>query len=236
LRSDLENNFLSVQNSSVEKLRSDFGQEAANSVVEQFKSLEDFIRSQFVEAALNVLAVHGQPSDLRFGKQYLGNNYDFVKLPAVKIVCRFGAPSDSAELLKISKDSWGEISYNAGIGALRLSTNPFQTARELIKSRNKKLIQAGFKALYSQNSQEARTFFEDLLNSESDLDRVRSVFYFSKKLKKKTLTKLLEEQFEKTTYYYNVVTWLDRLLYSPLQIRKFFIEELERQANPKSDA
>ena len=29
-----------------------------------------------------------------------------------------------------------------------------------------------------------------------------------------------------TTYYYNVVTLLDRLLYSPAAVRKFFVREL----------
>ena len=34
-------------------------------------------------------------------------------------------------------------------------------------------------------------------------------------------------------YYYTVVTWFDRLLYSPLALRMFFEKELEREANSK---
>ena len=37
---------------------------------------------------------------------------------------------------------------------------------------------------------------------------------------------LLKSQFQQATYYYNVVTLLDRLLYSPAAVRKFFVREL----------
>jgi hypothetical protein len=41
---------------------------------------------------------------------------------------------------------------------------------------------------------------------------------------------LLAAHLNKETYYYNVVTWLDRLLYSPALLREFFVQDLERQA------
>jgi len=41
---------------------------------------------------------------------------------------------------------------------------------------------------------------------------------------------MLEAQLHRETYYYNVVTWLDRLLYSPAPLRELFARDLERQA------
>jgi hypothetical protein len=40
---------------------------------------------------------------------------------------------------------------------------------------------------------------------------------------------MLESYLEKETYYYNVLTWLDRLLYSPSPLREMFVRELEKE-------
>jgi hypothetical protein len=232
LRSDLQNGFAKIKQWSIDKIRSRFGDDGVNEIEEKFKPLDDFIRSQFVECVLNALAVHGQPSDIQFGREYLTSDSISVKLAAVRIVCRFGTVDDSATLLQIANDAWGEVRDEAGLGALRLSPHPFAVAKDLVKNQSDKLVQAGFKWLYSQGSKEVENFFKALLNSESDVNRVRSVYYFSKHLRRKALAHLLEDQFEKTPCYYNVVTWLDRLLYAPRPLKRSFSGELERTANP----
>ena len=230
LRSDLDDDFSSVRNRSIEKLKIQYAIPAVDEVLKSFVKVESYVRSKFAAAALSALALHGQVEDVRFGRKHLNTAYDFEKLAAVRVVSKFGDKQDVDQLLKIAKDAWGDLSDEAGLAALKLSDNPFETAKALIKTRNDKLIRAGFKWLYAQKGDDIQEFFENLLNSESDSDRVRSVFYFSKILDKKRLTKLLKAQFVKNTYYYNVVTWLDRLLYSPRLLHRYFVQELERQA------
>jgi hypothetical protein len=94
-------------------------------------------------------------------------------------------------------------------------------------------VQVGFDWLYGQDSAEAMDLFAELLESENATERERAVYFFSKRLDRESLADLLEGQFEKETYYYNVVTWLDRLLYAPKPLPDFFRRQLEREATPE---
>jgi HEAT repeat protein len=233
LRPDLDTGFARVRQGSIEAIRSKLGDDFANRTIVGFSKLEDFIRSQFVEAALSGLVANGEPSDIRFGRQYLGNDRQSIKLEAVRIVSKFGTEEDVASLLEIWRDSWGDARDEAGSAALRLSKQPFEVARELIRSSHQSAVREAFDWLYGQDSAEVMDLFAELLGSESATDRERALYFFSKRLDKKSLTNTLQGQFDKGTYYYNVVTWLDRLLYAPEPLPEFFRRQLEREAAPK---
>ena len=230
LRADLEGGFARVRQQSIEAIESRFGTAFANEHVEAFSRLDDFVRSLFVEAALSGLAVNGEPSDIRFGRQYLRSSHQSVQLAAVRIICRFGTADDARELLEISKGAWGDLRDEAGACALRITSQPFDVSRELIQIHSERLVRAGYEWLYGQESPEVKSFFEELSSDGDSTKRVRSVYYFFRKLKDEELAQLLKAQFDKETYYYNVVTWLDRLLYVPGPLKEFFVQELERQA------
>ena len=75
-----------------------------------------------------------------------------------------------------------------------------------------------------------RRVFEELLDDQSDGTRVRSLYYLSKYTDERGLEDLLSGYLSKESYYYNVVTWLDRLLYSSLPLKEMFTRELEKEA------
>jgi hypothetical protein len=231
LRADLENGFERVKKQSIDTVESTLGGGVySKKLVEGFKKYDDFIRSQFVEAALIGLATHGEASDIRFGRQYLANDLNATQLAAVRIVCRFGTKEDVPALLKVVKDSWGDARDEAGVCALRLSPTPFDVALELIRSNTPKLVRAGYAWLYDQRSPEVAAFFETLLDSASDRERVRSIYYISKTRTTDELEKILEANLRKEKYYYNVIAWLDRLLYSPEPLKNFFERKLAEAA------
>jgi hypothetical protein len=233
LRPDLKNGFERVRHQSAAKIESVMGSEYAKSFVERFKKFDDFILSQFVEAALVGLAVNGQPSDLPFGRRYVASERSATQLAALRIVGKFGTPEDVPALLQISREGWGEAPDEAGTAALHLSSNPIEVALEFTESNNPALVRTGYEWLYKQASSEVDTFFEESINSESDARRLRAVYYFSRNRTSGDLERMLEAQLNRETYYYNVVTWLDRLLYSPAPLRDFFTRDLERQATSR---
>jgi hypothetical protein len=47
----------------------------------------------------------------------------------------------------------------------------------------------------------------------------------------KEVEQFLKEYLGRETYYYNIVTWLDRLLYSPMPLRDMFTQELKQKAH-----
>ena len=230
LRSDLDNGFERVKQLSIAPVELRHGNEFAKEIVDRFKSVEDFIHSQYVGAALIGLVANGQPSDVRFGRQYLESDDSATKLAAVRIVSKFGTAEDVPALLQVSREHWGEARDEAGAAALRLSSNPLEVALELTASNSPTLVRNGYGWLYKQGSPEVDKFFEALMGSESDIGRLRALYYFSRNRTWGDLESMLEAQLNREAYYYNVVTWLDRLLYSPAPLREFFTRDLERQA------
>jgi hypothetical protein len=88
---------------------------------------------------------------------------------------------------------------------------------------------AGFRWLIERDSPLARAYFRSLLTDESDGNRARGIYYLSQKLPKPELEEILVEYQNEPTYYYNVVTWFDRLLYSPSPLKEFFVRQLAKQ-------
>jgi hypothetical protein len=69
-----------------------------------------------------------------------------------------------------------------------------------------------------------------MLIDKDEKNRVRGIHYLSARLPREELEEILGEYLERETYYYNVVTWLDRLLYSPPPLKHMFAKELEEKA------
>ena len=127
---------------------------------------------------------------------------------------------------------WAAIAMLA-VGATNAAgalPDQFEVARELIQSSSPKLVQAGYAWLYDQHSQEAVHLFETMLDSGNDKERLRSIYYLSKTRTSEELENLLEANLQKEKYYYNVITWLDRLLHSPDPLRDFFVRNLADEA------
>jgi uncharacterized protein DUF4062 len=230
LRTDLENGFERVRKKFVDAVESRLGSEYRKRALEGLSKYDDFIRSRFVEAALTGLAINGEAADVRFGRQYLATDSSTTKLAAVRVVCRFGTAEDVPALLEVAKDSWGEARDAAGVCALRLAPNPFEVARELTRSASTELAKAGYAWLYNQQSREAVDLFEAMLDSANDKERVRAVYYLSKTRTSDELENVLDANLEREKYYYNVVSWLDRLLYAPEPLKSFFVAKLAEEA------
>ena len=118
----------------------------------------------------------------------------------------------------------------AAAGALKLSSNPLEVARVLMLSNTPEVVRVAFDWMFIQDSPEVRKIFDELLGDGNGTNRVRALYYFSKRLQSADLEELLKEYIRKETYYYNVVTWLDRLLYAPSPLRDMFARDLERKA------
>ena len=66
----------------------------------------------------------------------------------------------------------------------------------------------------------------NLFYNDKDEIRAMAVAYFASTLHKSKLTAFLDEYLSKGGYYYNVVCWIDRILYAPGNYRKMFNREL----------
>ncbi len=212
VRSDLETGFERIRTQLLEAFSPEEAQRVSQSLSE--KKLDDFIRSRYIEAALLGLAEHPEASDLLIARKHLQDESHDVRLAATKIISRLGDANDVQKLLDITDDSWGELQGLAAATAIRLSPSPDQLALEMAKAGGAAWDKPAFEWLIGRDSPEIRDYFRDLLTAESSEKRLRGVYYLMKKLANSELERLLQEYIERNTYYYDVVTWLDRLLYA----------------------
>jgi hypothetical protein len=231
IRSDLENGFDRIRTRWIEELRAILGAERTEEYLRDFekRKLSEFIRSQFTEAALAGLEIHAEKSDVHIARKYLRDGNSDTALHAVKIVAKFGDTEDVQALLDISDGAWGELKDIALETAIRLASYPDQLALEMVKAGGPR-AKAASKWLVERDSPDVAKYFRNLLSEQHDVDRLRGVYYFSKRLSNFEIEELLAEYMKNPTYYYSVVVWLDRLLYSPPPLKEMFIHKLEEQA------
>ena len=116
------------------------------------------------------------------------------------------------------------------LGALKFSPKPFATATEFLKSDDKDLVRIGFSWLLAQDSARLAVGFREFLQ-DADADfRLPSLLWLSRRLERSGLEATLTSYQGNETYYYDVVTWLDRLVYAPQRLRESFARKLGEKA------
>jgi HEAT repeat protein len=231
LRSDMADGFKRIKEESSQRREKKIGLEQWTTISASFEKYDEFIRSQFARAALLGLAKNGQPSDAELVRPYLAQTDSSLRDIAVSVISRVGDSKDAGALLKIAKESYGGVKQEAAAGALKLSSSPLEVARELMLSNSPEVVRVAFDWMFTQDSRDVREIFDELRDDASDTNRVRALYYLSKRLQRAELEELLNGYLRKGSYYYNVVTWLDRLLYAPPPLRDMFVRDLEQKAS-----
>jgi HEAT repeat protein len=231
LRSDLANGFERIKQESSRRGEKQYGPEQWKRIAASFEQLDEFIKSQFTKAALFGLAKNAQPADAELARPYLAREDSSLRDLAVTVISKVGTPEDASALLEVAKEAYGGVQAEAAAGALKLSTNPLEAARALMVSNNPEVVRVAFGWMFAQQSEDVRKTFDELLHGSNDKNRVRALYYLSKRLQPEELEELLKDYIGKETYYYNVVTWLDRILYAPSPLKNMFIRDLQEEAN-----
>jgi hypothetical protein len=229
IRTDIENGFSRIKAESDARLRLSSGT-VADLIVQKFEKedLNKYVASRFLEAAMVGLAAHSEPSDINFGRKYLLPDEPRLSRAALDIVSRFGDASDVKALLVLAKEGFQSIATHAAAAALKLSPEPNEVARELTMGPHSEVKAIAFRWLLDNPSEQAKALCRELLDGQDATNRVRSTYCLSQMLNRDELEQLLKDYLARETYFYSVVTWLDRLLYSPSPVRKVFHQKLEQ--------
>lgn len=233
LRDDLRTGFERIKEKWMEDLKAEGGEDFAKKVYERLeeKGLNVFVGSKFTEAGLSGLVPHCEAGDVEFGRKYLRDDRPSVQLAAARIIAKLGDSTDVPALLAVSKAGSGELKELALATAIRLSRNPQKLGLQLARSRAATPRKAALRWLVSQDSTEIRGYFRSLLGDDSEGMRELAVWYLASRLTRDEMEELLREYNGRESYYYNVVAWLDRLLYAPRQLREMFVESLGRESH-----
>jgi len=228
IRSDLNDRFSNYKERADNSYRVKYGS-AADSIISSFeeKDLNSFVKSRFTEAALAGLVQNGGPEDISLARDYLTDSNDDVILEAVRIVERFGDASDVDTLLALARGKYGELKTSSASAALKFSPEPEGVARALLDTESSALVGTVVKYLPDNPIEETAELLEPVLSHKNDDVRLKALVFFSRNLPAEELEELLARYVSRGSYYYNVVCWLDRILYGPSSLRDIFLHQLE---------
>jgi len=229
LRSDLVDGFERLRKEAILQFQAILGSHW-ESTYAKWKEFDDFIKTRFTEAALLGLAEHAQPGDADLARPYLAQTDDSLLEPAVAIVSKVGNPEDVPALIRITKEAYGSVRESAASAAIDLSNDPVAIAHDFLLNGTSEAANIAYKWLVKHDSGIVMDIFKLMLVSDDEKSRLRAVNYVSNRLQPSELEQLLNEYLKKDAYYYNIVTWLDRLLYSPPPLREIYAQELEKKA------
>jgi hypothetical protein len=229
IRADVSNGFERFKEVDHRRLKTTIGA-AADKFIQQWEEggLNRFIASRFLEAAAQGIAAHAIPSDIALARQWLLQREERTTRAALDIISRFGDASDVEALLRVVKDGFDEIPVQAAMVALKLSPTPVELAHELVTATGSGVIVAAFQWLLDQPLEQTKQFFLDLLGEPKDANRVRAILCLSRKLSPSEMEQILKDYLARDTYFYNVVCWLDRILYSPAPLKEMFGREIDQ--------
>jgi len=176
------------------------------------------------------LAAHGDSFDLKFGRKYLSHDSYDVRLEATEIVERFGDQSDSQTLVQIAKSTEGILQEAAARAAMRLDPGPGNSASALLRTADKILISIVLQSFMSEDdTNEKNDFLEPFLTDEKEELRLSALAYLVKRYSEGDLENLLGRYTSQKPYYYDVVCWLDRILYAPSRLKEMYQRKLGEQ-------
>ncbi|MCA6113595.1 DUF4062 domain-containing protein [Bradyrhizobium sp. WSM 1738] len=228
LRADIADNFASLQRKSsdaaIERLG---GGEFGRNQVETYEreGLNDFIRGEYLRAAVGAIAKYGTASDRPLIEPLI-RNADYTLAPLVgEFLGKNGVSSDATTVISLYEKSWGNANGLLSL-AVKLSSEPHRLALDssLSKPTRAKIIQL----LDDDQILALRNEWLELLNEDSaDIRKgmVLKIFAVTRTSERK---KLLDQLHGRATYYYDTIYWLDRLSYTAKNWQISFADSLSK--------
>ena len=197
------------------------------------KSITNFQKSRYLQAALAVLSRNGLAADIVFGRHYLSHDDTEVKSEAARIVQRFGNNDDVPALLKLARTSTDDGLKEIAVKAcLSLSNNRREVVEELLTKGDEAAISVTVAELVEHaDKQTIGLVLEPYLDSPKEEIRKRVMAFYALRYEGGELTELLRKYTEKPSYYYDVVCCFDRFSYAPPLLRPVYFKFLADDFN-----
>jgi hypothetical protein len=189
---------------------------------------KDFIGSLYICGALEGLARNGKSKDIVYGRKYLSHPDVFVRFAATQLIRRFGNQSDLQAIVETAQSGlYSSLSEFATDTALHISRDKVKTAGILLNLNEPSIAKVVFRflienELYLDSAKE-------LLRSPNDKVRLQALAYLQKQKTGEELEVILSEYNSQNSYYYNVVCYLDRILYASSPLKELFKQRLMQE-------
>jgi len=227
VRRDLADRFQRIHDDSYQRVASRVGAEAATRALQEIEKHNEFITRMFTAGALAALAADPTIEDVAAARPFVGDH--LTRTAVLRIIASKGTAKDANDLIDIARSSFGPDRKLALEGVQKLAADKLGAARTLLASEGSDMRRAALSIVVGLGDEDALPFLEEVLSHEDADLRVAAVGQIRKRVDNERLAALLRTYTELGTYYYNVVVWLDRLIYAPAPISSYYETELERK-------
>ena len=188
----------------------------AEKVVAEWAGLDDYITSKFVGAALAALAKNGAVNDLTIVRQHLDSRDLAITEAALEMVSRFGDEDDVEPLLALATREYGDIAERAAKTALALSADRWMRAKQYLEREAIPFVRIGIEALAEHTDFPSKwpELVPYLFVSNANVRRATATLLGSR-IEDPDVVQVINHCHSAETYYYDVVTTLDRSIYGP---------------------
>jgi hypothetical protein len=193
-------------------------------------SEEGPILSQFSESALKILLKNPKPEDMMIAKKFMRSEHTDISQFATEIFLKLATKSDMVELIDVALKKSGKLQEKAAAKALAFDEKRLAFDKFLC-SEDEALVRICLKKSLSHGGPLEDGRIHELLHNKKDQIREMTVAYIMEAFNrnKNKLERFLNYYLKSETYYYNVVCWLDRILYAPRSFKIMFRKQLSEK-------
>jgi hypothetical protein len=232
VRQDLLSGFARVRDESDRRLDEARGTQIAQIFREGFDKYRGFIARTFTAAALAALSPNPTPEDAPIARTLLNDH--LTRTNALRVLAREGDAEDLSVLIEVASSSYGDERKLALEGVRRLAGNNVDVARVLLASDTRQIRHAALEILQPIANQGALPLLEELLLDEDGDLRIAALQQLERRLSRDELAERLRSYVENDRYFYNVATWLDRLIYAPAPLSDYYRTALKTSVEKRA--
>jgi hypothetical protein len=197
---------------------------------ESLQNLENSMTIELTASALKVLKKYGNAGDKAMAKTFLKSEDARVRAAAVDLFAKYAGKRDIDVLSEIASGGHVEGRIVAAKRILKLYGGN-QHSRDLLESSYSDVAKEAICWYIANKEKVDSREMAALLWSKTDEIRLLATAYAVKTWTRQRLALLLKRYLSADTYYYDVVCWLDRVLYAPGDLaqgyKKKLIERLD---------
>lgn len=216
-----------------------FAKKYAFQQMEEFKIEEstlNFVKSRYIRIALDVLLSRKENKLISYARKYILHGDRSIKSLSVSIIEMFGDSQDIDSLIFLGNNCWGDLRYLTIKAALKCGDSIKEEVFHNIISSSKSDLINCFISYCSAESIDLKKVIFTLLSHEDESVRTTSLAYLTLKMNEIELIDFLKYYYNRNSYYYNVVCWLDRILYAPDTLRDFYKTILKNKLEIKKES
>jgi hypothetical protein len=231
LRGDLRDNFEGLKTRSLRSAVPTGDQEKVDALANQVAKVDKFIRSGYIVAALRGLLANGTRRDADLVRSYLDGSGYGVKDAALAVLMKMASPEDAslledAALTEPVAEARTQLAQAALIAVARKDLPGLR--ERFLSSGKADLVRLALSVRVTPSDRRQLTERAVQLTYVDDPpSRLEAVRYLATVLSRQRVEAFLQQYVQADRYFYNVVCWIDRVLYAPGEFAEAYERELE---------